>query len=1133
MATIPISLQAPARQPTIREQQLIKQYGSIQNYQQAIAGTELQARLDEIVSKINSGEITSQEQIPEDLRQFLDTGDYFEQYGEYQQAEATYQNELADYNEQQRRYSEAQQVQKLIDRGKESVIAFGGTPFQKKLLEDYKLRQQILTQYEADKPSLVFSPGAFETAKQKIPEQMKKLEQTTKINVLYPGQGISNINQLRPYLQRELGIKTIEAPAQVVDLKNKKSNIAVQTLGFLVPSIKPLIPVIAEVEARKQIRNQNIISKVQTGEKLTTYEKYIYSQIKTKTQYKEAEKIRREKPTPISTIFYYPLEASRQATANLPGVGLIPSLPFLQKPIKDYPFEVQEVIQLSALSLATAPFFITSAGYRTYEEVIRKEEPLRPINKVGTFKERGFEGVLKLPKGEKSVRVSEYILKKEIKPPVKVTYTTPIEEYFGVQSPYTFNLPARTATYKTTFPAISGYPFQVSERITGRGYETIYELEGKSVPTSLKQFNKLTPKEQQVWKNYVERFITKGTPVKLSRVPSMLKENIPKSTGAIQQTRLFKKSLSKDFQLTFFNKQQETFGLSVSEIKQVGETSKATFSKVRSEIIPVSSKVPYEFQRTAGSSFGLKGRIKFLKNPLVFEAFQNVEVPAAGAKVLTIAPNLGGQAFIQSGSSTAITKLTTSPFVKPFTTSILSTQASFGVTSTIKPISSYASLLVGGLTSGISKARLETKEKQITKPAILSSSLLTEKQISIPAQAPKLALSSLTIQATKPALKTMQKPALKSKQLEKQQLAQKTTLTTSQTLPPPTTKQAGYFIPYPFKKEEEYFKGERVGYNAYGLKNATKKKKRKWVKLNYSPTTKQYAKDVMARAVDNSISAQGKITPILETKTFRGKKITTAKRFDKLKESDGYFETHNQKFREYKKRRGTIIPTPETFIERRKYRLDTRGEKKGIQVRKKKRKEHGFGIPIPQLFPGERIEEGYNVFASEGIGNKVKWIKMNEKPMTRGRAISRMSGVVDNTISSSGRIIRITEENEKGEQVPKMFKGLEQGEGDDFFSMVKHKFKQIQSFDKDKKPRPPEHIEVKRFRKDTPGERAGLTPSKWIAKHKKPGSFNSKPKSRPFHLRNNAQPSLFNPSSFSLNSLPKKKPHKKNKMFRL
>jgi len=138
--TIPQSLQPPARQPTVREQQIIKQYGSVESYQQAVAGTEIEKRISKVVSDINTGKITSESQIPSDLKQFIDVGDYFQKVTEYKA-------KLESYNESIRRQAEAKQVENFIRRGKEGEIARGGTPYQRQLLRDAKQRQAILSEY--------------------------------------------------------------------------------------------------------------------------------------------------------------------------------------------------------------------------------------------------------------------------------------------------------------------------------------------------------------------------------------------------------------------------------------------------------------------------------------------------------------------------------------------------------------------------------------------------------------------------------------------------------------------------------------------------------------------------------------------------------------------------------------------------------------------------------------------------------------------------------------------------------------------------------------------------------------------------------------------------------------------------
>lgn len=92
MATIPQSLQAqrPQPTPTVAEQRLIKQYGSLE----AAKASQVQDRVNAVIEKINRGEITNPNQIPEDLRAYLDVPSNFFQDKQRQLAFIPWQDTL-------------------------------------------------------------------------------------------------------------------------------------------------------------------------------------------------------------------------------------------------------------------------------------------------------------------------------------------------------------------------------------------------------------------------------------------------------------------------------------------------------------------------------------------------------------------------------------------------------------------------------------------------------------------------------------------------------------------------------------------------------------------------------------------------------------------------------------------------------------------------------------------------------------------------------------------------------------------------------------------------------------------------------------------------------------------------------
>ena len=106
-------------------------------------------------------------------------------------------------------------------------------------------------------------------------------------------------------------------------------------------------------------------------------------------------------------------------------------------------------------------------------------------------------------------------------------------------------------------------------------------------------------------------------------------------------------------------------------------------------------------------------------------------------------------------------------------------------------------------------------------------------------------------------------------------------------------------------------------FNVYG------KSGKKFLKLNVKPLKKNDALDKGSFAIDHTTSRQFKIVPV-------GKRIPGALR----KGERNYFNRTKQKFRPYKIKRGKKFVIKPRYIEKRKYGIDTRGEKSGLSVAK-------------------------------------------------------------------------------------------------------------------------------------------------------------------------------------------------------
>lgn len=117
----------------------------------------------------------------------------------------------------------------------------------------------------------------------------------------------------------------------------------------------------------------------------------------------------------------------------------------------------------------------------------------------------------------------------------------------------------------------------------------------------------------------------------------------------------------------------------------------------------------------------------------------------------------------------------------------------------------------------------------------------------------------------------------------------------------------------------------KQGFNVFG------KSRGKFIKLNKTPLSRSQALDRGAFAVDKSTSARFKIRPIGQVRKLG--KVTKAER--------GHFSKTRKKFRGVKIRKGKRIGLRNEFIEKRRRRIDTRGEKRGLSLAKFS-KQRGF-----------------------------------------------------------------------------------------------------------------------------------------------------------------------------------------------
>ena len=129
------------------------------------------------------------------------------------------------------------------------------------------------------------------------------------------------------------------------------------------------------------------------------------------------------------------------------------------------------------------------------------------------------------------------------------------------------------------------------------------------------------------------------------------------------------------------------------------------------------------------------------------------------------------------------------------------------------------------------------------------------------------------------------------------------------------------------RKRRKKVPGARQGFDVEG------KSKKKFIKINRKPLSKKDAKNRLAFALDNTTSKTGKIIP-----KGKIKKLDTVTKREK-----GFFRKNKRKFREFRIKKGKKIKTPNKFIERRRFGIDTKGEKKQLALARFARQQGFIG----------------------------------------------------------------------------------------------------------------------------------------------------------------------------------------------
>jgi len=145
--------------------------------------------------------------------------------------------------------------------------------------------------------------------------------------------------------------------------------------------------------------------------------------------------------------------------------------------------------------------------------------------------------------------------------------------------------------------------------------------------------------------------------------------------------------------------------------------------------------------------------------------------------------------------------------------------------------------------------------------------------------------------------------------------------TTPSTTTPTTVTPFGFtppISPPPFL----WFKGKpRPTPKRYsGYYPEAKAKGGKWIRLSMKPMSRQAALSRASKAVDNTTGQQFRL------RGTKKKAELTGNGFD--------WGFRQNKFREYKIRRGAKITTPDNYIEKKSFAIDTKGEKEGLKLAK-------------------------------------------------------------------------------------------------------------------------------------------------------------------------------------------------------
>ena len=387
----------------------------------------------------------------------------------------------------------------------------------------------------------------------------------------------------------------------------------------------------------------------------------------------------------------------------------------------------------------------------------------------------------------------------------------------------------------------------------------------------------------------------------------------------------------------------------------------------------VSGKVKPTGMEALAQRLGVKIREPtLLGNNAIAETIYNRIEPIKPAVSSKIKPpvNLGGNINQSGGAAQALKQLGASKatrvevkialdyqainYVAPVSTYIPAEAASAGPlsltapTSIIGPGLTYSSKLsIAGLSASLIIPKIKTKQDIATKQELNLFSL--SQPMTDYRQDFKQELKTDYKQDFKQKLKTDYKQDFKQKLKTDYKQDFKQELETQPVISPPPTptptppprlprEYGGKIIPPIWIPGMNFGEGkqENIPYQGQVLV------KGKYKTVTDKPYTKMGARDAIARIIDNTISAQGKVVKM-------NKKVPQ----DKISGGDGYYEANQSKFRGFKMFAGRKIPVGDTIIENKQNRIDTPGEANRMTVAQFTSREtkRAVGLPVRKRKP--------------------------------------------------------------------------------------------------------------------------------------------------------------------------------------